>query len=768
MKEGITNSGKNRTRVELLAPAGNYEAFLGAVNAGADAVYLGGEKFGARAYADNFTSQEVCQAIRTAHFLGRKIYLTVNTLMKDQELEQLYDYLLPFYEAGLDGVIVQDLGALCYIREHFRGLALHASTQMTVTGSLGASFLKEQGVERIVPARELSLKEVCLMKEETGLEIECFIHGAMCYCYSGQCLFSSILGGRSGNRGRCAQPCRLPYQIYEDHERVCGVEYPLSLKDMCTLSYLPKLIEAGIDSFKIEGRMKKPEYTAGVTALYRKYIDLYEQKGMQGYQVEKEDLNRLGSLYIRSELQNGYYERYNGRQMITLHKPSYAGNDKLLLLQIRDLYLREPEKWPVRMKAVLAVGKPACLVISDQDSLNVTVYGAMVESAKKMPLQKDNICRQLMKTGNSLVEVLRCEVVTEGEVFLPVSALNELRRMGVDAFERQRMVRLGMLCGRKIKKSEPTESVIYTDPVDRAQKSGQPGQIGEKSLFQDGPVDILVSTYGQFAEAVRFPCRRIYIDSDLYLDCYEKIICSKKECGDPEFYLALPYVVRVKDQGYLHRLTERIARDPMIKGFLVRNLEEAEYVSKIGKPYNMVPDAGVYVFNRKSALFWADYSREFTLPYELNHKEAEKLCRYADTVGMTAAMIVYGRIPMMITANCIRKTAGCCNTQDSDGVENVFGKEEVERQTGRGKMWVQDRYKTAFPVAINCRHCYNIIYNSVPYSLHLKKMELDKIKAQIKRYDFTLESAQECRQILKGDTFPWESYTTGHLKRGVE
>lgn len=264
--------------VELLSPAGNYESFLGAINAGADAVYLGGTKFGARAYADNFTEEEICKAIFYAHLFQKKVYLTVNTLMKNPEMDELYDYLSPFYEAGLDGVIVQDLGVFMFIREHFPHLALHVSTQMTITGVNGAKLLKELGAERIVPARELSLEEIIKMKQETGLEIETFIHGAMCYCYSGQCLFSSILGGRSGNRGRCAGPCRLPYQIGTDKKN--DVEYPLSLKDMCTLEILPDLIEAGIDSFKIEGRMKKPEYAAGVTSIYRKYIDLYQKKGI--------------------------------------------------------------------------------------------------------------------------------------------------------------------------------------------------------------------------------------------------------------------------------------------------------------------------------------------------------------------------------------------------------------------------------------------------------------------------------------------------------
>ena len=204
--------GKGKMKkVELLAPAGNYESFLGAVHAGADAVYLGGAKFGARAYAENFTKEEICRAIRYAHIYKRKVYLTLNTLVKEREFHEVYEYLRPFYDAGLDGVIIQDLGVFFAVGEWFPHLPRHISTQMTVTGSLGAAYLKSLGAKRIVPARELSLAEIVEMKKETDIEVETFIHGAVCYCYSGQCLFSSILGGRSGNRGRCAQPCRLPY-----------------------------------------------------------------------------------------------------------------------------------------------------------------------------------------------------------------------------------------------------------------------------------------------------------------------------------------------------------------------------------------------------------------------------------------------------------------------------------------------------------------------------------------------------------------------------
>ena len=267
-------------KVELLAPAGSYEAFAAALNAGADAVYMGGTRFGARAYADNFSNEDLSRAIRTAHLHGKKVYLTVNTLTRQEEMPELTDFVRGLYEKeALDGVIVQDTGVLISLSEACPGLLLHASTQMSVTTREGVLFLKRLGVSRIVPARELSLKEIRLLKQE-DIEIEAFIHGAMCYCYSGRCLMSSFLGGRSGNRGRCAGPCRLPYDVLGPDGREAlrgkrGECYPISMRDLCVLEILPELIDAGIDSFKIEGRMKKPEYAAGVTAVYRRYIDRF-------------------------------------------------------------------------------------------------------------------------------------------------------------------------------------------------------------------------------------------------------------------------------------------------------------------------------------------------------------------------------------------------------------------------------------------------------------------------------------------------------------
>lgn len=724
-------------KVELLAPAGNYEAFMGAINAGADAVYLGGEKFGARAYADNFTKEEICCALHTAHFMGRKIYLTVNTLLKEQEVSVLYDYLRPFYEAGLDGVIVQDVGVFRLLKQWFPELLLHVSTQMTITGAGGAALLQELGAVRIVPARELSLSEVRTIKEKTGVEVECFIHGAMCYCYSGQCLFSSMLGGRSGNRGRCAQPCRLPYQIYADEQRVCKEGYPLSLKDMCTLEYIPQLIQAGIDSFKIEGRMKKPEYAAGVTAIYRKYIDLYYRLGVGEYRVEPGDMDKLRGLYIRSEIQTGYYERHNGKEMITLSKPGYAGSDESVLARIREDYIHEPEKQPVRLTVEIKTGAPVRAIVcgdAGDEQIRTEVTGCVAEPARKAPLCATDIRKQMIKTGNTCVTVSACEIQLEDDVFVPVRALNQLRRDAMETYEGE-MIRHKGLCDRRTVK-------------DRNRKLAVERRTTPKELSVTPAIDCLVTTFDQFRAVCRQGCERIFVESDLFLHDFDQILGQINDgC-----YLALPPILRRRDRDYLQCLTDRLKEaDSLVAGFLVRNLEGLFYVRQLGQQYLVIPDTGMYCFHTETLKFWKDYGAEYTIPYELNAGEASHLAQSAKELGMRTTLVAYGRIPMMVTANCLRKTAGICPPQREE----------------RRRISLKDRYQTTFPVAVNCEHCYNIIYNSVPYSLHTNIKEAQRVGADIWRYDFTMESFAECQQILAGK-FPFAGYTTGHLKRGVE
>ena len=792
-------------QVELLAPAGSYEAFLGAVNAGADAVYLGGQQFGARAYADNFTTEEIIRALRAAHFYGKKIYLTVNTLLKEREKASLAEYLTPFYEAGLDGVIVQDFGVFCHIKEQFPDLPLHVSTQMTVTGVQGAALLKEQGAVRIVPARELSLEEVRKIREEADVEVECFIHGAMCYCYSGQCLFSSVLGGRSGNRGRCAQPCRLPYEICDGQKRLSGSGFPLSLKDMCTLAYLPALLEAGIDSFKIEGRMKRPEYAAGVTAVYRKYIDLYYREGAAGYQVAPEDMDRLRRLYIRSEIQTGYYERHNGKEMITLEKPGYEGCDGKLLSEIRERYIREPEKMPVRMRAQVKAGEAMWLRMEaageaeggssekqgrheatetmrsaaeekppETTRPSVEITGETVQSAKNAPLSEEEVRKRLCKTGDSLLKVADCEIAMEGACFVPVRALNELRRSAVEAFEAAVAESRGIFVRQTAEAR--LENVSHKgEEIDRLGQSirnhtctefGAKKTAAERYLNAKPAVDVTVSACGQLRAVLEWGgCRRIYIDSDLFMKSHGEILRMAGEAEKqavkkmPDFYLALPYILRERDETYLRKLEELSEQaGTFVRGFLIRGLEGLAWAKKVcrervneGFICEIVPDSGLYCFNADALQFFQDFSGEITLPYELNAGEAAHLARAAGERGMVVSLIAYSRIPMMITANCLRKTAGLCGVAEGQN---------------RGLM-LKDRLGHTFLVEINCDHCYNIIYNCVPYSLHGAGKERQRIGADALRYDFTTEDGTQCVKILEGD-FPFTDYTTGHCKRGVE
>ena len=331
-----------KRKVEILAPAGSYESMVAAVNAGANAVYIGGSRFGARAYADNLDEEAMIRAIDFVHLHNCRIYMTVNTLVKEKELPELYGYLKPYYEAGLDAVLVQDLGVFSYIREHFPDLPLHISTQMTVTGKYSAADLKRMGAVRVVPARELSLKEIREISEATGLEVETFVHGALCYCYSGQCLFSSLIGGRSGNRGRCAQTCRLPFDV-EKGDKVLGgknEKYVLSLKDLCTLDLLPEILEAGVCSLKIEGRMKSPRYTAGVVSIYRKYVDMYLAHGRSGYRVDPADRRALLELFDRGGQSEGYYKEHNGRDMVVLkEKPAFREPDQELFDRLDRTYV---------------------------------------------------------------------------------------------------------------------------------------------------------------------------------------------------------------------------------------------------------------------------------------------------------------------------------------------------------------------------------------------------------------------------------------------
>ncbi|MCL2052719.1 MAG: U32 family peptidase [Lachnospiraceae bacterium] len=760
-------------KVELLSPAGDFSGLVGAINAGADAIYLGGTRFSARANAANFDDESLIKALRLAHLFKRRIYLTLNTLLKEKEFSDLYEFLCPLYEAGLDGIIIQDFGVLKFVRENFPALPIHASTQMNATHAYGAEFLKQNGVSRIIPARELSFEEIKAIIKEVDIELETFVHGAMCYSYSGRCLKSSILGGRSGNRGHCAQPCRLPYQTGSGTTRnyVNQANYPLSLKDMCAIDFLPELINAGISAFKIEGRMKKPEYTAGVTAIYRKYIDLYYEKGYEKgaefYQVLEEDSRFLYSLYIRSEVSTGYYFQKNGPAMVTLEKPSYNESPEELLKNIRDKYLDGKLTKPVNGAISINQDEASKLLLSC-DGVSVTVTGAIGKEAKSQPLLTESVNKQLRKTGETNFHFDELDIKMPENIFLPLKELNELRRSGLALLLEELLKPYQREAGGK-------QILATSHPEDTADLSRgfKKSAVGRKDLpagFREDSIGFnktkslhakvtcinqLESILGQNAVS------RLYFEIDLLTGLGKdkaKQLREKKHKEKGELYAVLPPVLRTAVPDYFGDYG-KIMACPLFDGVMIANIESYQWLKSINYRKPIVFDNSLYIWNKEARLFWREKRiNEFCLPLELNYHELKEI-----PFSAPASLCVFGRIPMMVSANCIRKTAGECK-----GKQDFCEKDQFS--------YLTDRYHKQFPVYHGRKQCYNIIYNSVPLSLH--DVILGKTLTHINTYrlDFTTETKDETSRILnyftgiingKISELPYKDYTTGHIKRGV-
>lgn len=705
-------------KIEILAPAGSYNSLRAAVSAGADAVYLGGTRFGARAFAQNFNEEEMLSAIDYAHIHGRRVYLTVNTLLKNAELDELYGYLYPFYREGLDGVIVQDLGAAERIREWYPRMELHASTQMTITHTAGAELLKERGFVRVVPARELSLSEIRSMKRQTGLEMECFVHGALCYCYSGQCLLSSMIGGRSGNRGQCAQPCRLPYSVSGKQPADL-----MSLKDLCTIDLLPQLIEAGVDSFKIEGRMKQPEYVYTVTEVYRRYADRY-LSGEGSFHVDEEDRNKLLSVYRRRGYTDGYYHRHNGKEMISFGRMD-GGEEPP-----RETVYKTQEK--ILGKLTLSPGEPAKLVM-ECGKVRCECEGGVPEPAKRQPLTAGRIREQMEKTGNTEYVFEQLEVEVEGELFLPMQALNELRRRGIWQLTEEILNSYR----REIAKNRPQ----VCPPVKETEEP--PRRLRLAALVQD---TALLPCLGNDQKI-----SRIYVESEIAFT-KNMIKYMKKEEKKQEYFLAMPYIFREQTQRQYEEYYPLL--EQMFDGVLVRNLESICWLREHGYQKPVRTDSNVYCFNRYSKAVIRELGMEgFTAPVELNRGELKDLGLH------TASLVVYGHQPVMVSANCIRKTTNGCSCRN-------------------GWMWVKDRYQKKFAVKNCCDYCYNVVYNTSFLYLADLAEEICGLKPQEIRMDFTTETPEEAGKIagLYRDAFllgmptriPENGFTRGHYKRGVK
>ena len=751
---------KEKKRAELLAPAGSFASLKAAVAAGADAVYMGGARFGARAYAQNADQDEMIAAIEYAHLHGCRLYMTVNTLFKENELGELYEYLLPYYKAGLDGVIVQDLGALSFIREHFPGIELHASTQMTITSVYGAKELKRLGCCRVVPAREVSLEEIRRIYDETGMDIETFVHGALCYCYSGQCLMSSLIGGRSGNRGRCAQPCRLPYRVYEQENGTAvnkeDQKCVLSMKDLCTLDILPQILEAGVFSLKIEGRMKSPRYTAGVVRIYRKYLDRYLEYGSEGYYVEPEDKKELLDLFDRGGFTSGYYTRHNGRDMIALkEKPEFRETNKELFDFLDREYVETEKKEPVEGYAYLAEGLPSVLTLTCGD-ISVTVSGQEPQAAKNQPMTREKVIRQLGKTGATAFEFTELEAEVCGALFLPVQALNELRREGFEA--------LTEAIQNQWRRKAPEAGEVQNG-ADSGEKSsraaGCAGPVPDESAGKR-PMYLTVSaeTGDQLSAALAVPeVRRICQDASSFqpgrwAEFVQLIHQAGKEC-----YLTLPHIFRTHAIGFF-RTYRSCLEQAGFDGLLIRAFEEIQWMREEQISLSASFDASVYAWNHGAVHTLKEEQAAFiTAPWELNSRELEPVFEACRREGLPAELIVYGRAPMMVSAQCITKTVKGCSKCPS-------------------LLWMKDRTGARLPVQNHCAFCYNTILNPLPVSLHGCADSVKRLAPEGLRLCFTIETGEETKAVLnafaaefiRGENAepPFTEFTRGHFRRGVE
>lgn len=832
-------------KVEILAPAGSYDILMADFAAGADAVYLGGAMFGARAYANNLSQEELLRALDYAHLHDKKIYLTVNTLMKQHELEdRLLPYLEPFYKAGLSAVIVQDFGAFEAIKEAFPGLHIHASTQMTVTGAAGAKLLKEAGASRVVTARELNLAEIKAIHDNCDIEIESFIHGALCYCYSGQCLLSSFQGGRSGNRGRCAQPCRLMYTpqtsdmprtkgkgLRGDENRQKdsnGSAYLLSPKDMCGLPVLPDIIEAGVYSLKIEGRMKNVNYAAGVTGIYRKYVDRYLEYGREGFKVEDSDINDLMDLYNRGAFTTGYYNNTKGREMISLKRPNHMGTKALKVLKneggrvlfeaLEQIYPQDvfeidkensfssgsayakgsrftvnlPKKYRLEKGRVLyrmkngeltrfvekqyvgqtlkkkidvhltaACDRPLELTFTDTSTgAAVTQTGAEAQAAQKQPAKKERLAEIVTALGDTPFAAEMVKVDLQGELFVPVSALKELKRNCAQALEKKilgqyyRELPKGAVEDR-IAMSQDTQ--VYMDTKDASVAgSVENMQIQAAQQSQTRPVTVLVTTLRQ-AESV-YPMADItdiYFDFRLFIREKDSRMMAeavgKCKAAQKNPVLALPHILRGKDSQKGRQLMEKWLAAGA-DTFLVRSLEQLGLLKELSRSavIRVITDANLYTWNTRAEQFLLKTTGtpknlriiRTTMPLELT---AQELAQTKNAV-LPRELIVYTHLPLMVSEQCVKKTLGKC-----DGANG--------RMTMTG-------YRQQYQVQSVCDLCYSILYDDTVLDISKPETLIDKAAPDSIRYEFIEETA-EPDKVLTGRQ-NCEKTGRGHFELGVE
>ncbi len=799
--------GNKRKGPEILAPAGSMESLYAAVNAGCDAVYIGGGMFGARAYADNPDRETLLYAADYCHLHGVKLYMAVNTLLKEDEImESLYNYISPYYEAGIDAAIVQDAGVIYMLHKYFPGLALHASTQMTLVSGEGAGLLKDYGITRVVPARELQLAELKQIKEDTGLETEVFVHGALCYCYSGQCLFSSLLGTRSGNRGRCAQPCRLPYQHGLQGKK--QESYILSMKELCTLPYIGELIEAGADSFKIEGRMKSPAYTALVTSIYRKYTDIYINYGREGYNCyikkHKEDFRHdneiLAEVYNREGFTDGYmYRRTHGRNqkenMLASRRPKHGGvcigkvvstgKGELEYKLYKDINAGDVVEFRNHAMDTLyeyttSKDVKSGNIIEARFSKGCNIHPRDMVYRTKNFAVLDSIKRKYLES-NKKVLVTACFKAAAGE---RASLYLEKGNVNVTVY--------GGIC-QKAEKSPATDasvrkSLLQTGNTEFAFK--ETGIIIEDGLFL--PVSMLknmrrealAKLKGKITGSYRRSPGNIFEGRDLNKyntgiqlhpqPVYKASVMDAGQLGAvlcsqdiSEVYIKTELLDNISIKEALTQVHSSGRKCYVVMphifrkkdwdtegrsiyqynwdGYLIRNLESYVFLTKICgvNPENIITDTGLYTMNSFAINFWREHGvTRHTVPFELEMPCIKQIA------GNFMEAVLYTHIPLMVSAQCTLSQLAGCSTNKKN--------RQVILKDMKGREFIAVNY---------CKYCYSTIYQKTPLMALSCIKDLTNAGTGGFRYDFTIEDAEETSMVLAG-RYNGQTHT-GHYRKGV-
>ena len=690
--------------MELLSPAGSRAALEAAVQSGADAVYMGFGAFNARRNAKNFTDEEFADAVAYCHLRGVRVFLTLNTLLTDRELPQAAEVLRKASQMGVDAVLVQDWGVLTLAQAVTPDLPIHASTQMSLFTSGGARWAERLGMERVVLARELCRDDIAAVCRHCGAEIEVFVHGALCMCYSGQCTMSALIGQRSGNRGACAQPCRLPYGV----NGPCKNQFPLSLKDANLSAYLQELGDMGVACLKLEGRMKRPEYVAVITSIYRRLMD--EKRSPTA-----EESRALEQAFSRSGFTDGYYRHQKGPAMFGT-RPENAPEPKKLFSEARKLYENgEHKQIPITMQANIRTGQPAALTVSDGVH-TVTAAGPVPEAARNRALTAEDAAQRLQKTGGTVFRCETAEVDVGDGLMLTAAAINGLRR---DALEALAAARTAVPQRRSL----PTPAL----PEGETFSPAAPG------------LTCSIARLDQLTETLAHGAEMIYVPIEL-------LPGLKDYRGRAKLCAVLPRVWRDGDEAGFRRILETT---PSLSAVSIGNAGHMAIVE--GLPLERRGDFGLNVFNSRAVAFWQGQGLDsVTVSFELRHQQVRELRKYLPCEG-----IVYGRLPLMVTENCMIGNAGNCHG---------------DKRLCQGENTLTDRTGARFPL-LGQYGCRCEIENSRTLFL-ADKPEWRSCGLTWARLRFTTESPTQCDAVLRryqdeGDWTP-EEFTRGLFYRGVE